>query len=192
MVGTTIEAAARKGESGFGYQRSVDHRVKTCKPARGTTSPTQRVQIATDKRKHDLSSPLPPTLLPHTQEKETRGEGRGRLPLHSDAQGFFLSVEKYIGFRFALPHDLKPRIASVIKPQEICIRSDTHTHTHMRLLEGEKKRHGSVIRFERSTAVERAEGEVVYSDFNFSKLERVAQLSVAPPEHNTKRLIARL
>lgn len=92
-------------------------------------------------------------------------------------------MEKYIGFRFALPHDLKPHIAGVIKPQEICIRSDT------RLLEGEKKRHGL---FDSSGAVERADGEVVYSDFNFSKLERVAQLSVAPPEHNTKRLIARL
>lgn len=79
MVGTTIEAAARKGESGFGYQRSVDHRVKTCKPARGTTSPTQRVQIATDKRKHDLS----PSLAA-TQEKETRGElVRRRLRLYT-------------------------------------------------------------------------------------------------------------
>lgn len=118
------------------------------------------------------------------RKEEGVGRKEGACAFRLRCRGFLLIGGEIYWVPVRVTRDLKPHIVGVIKPQEICIRSDRYSLSLSSC--GEKRRR--VTRFERNTAVQHAEEEkeeeedVVYSDFNFSKLERasmVAQLNIA-------------
>lgn len=97
------------------------------------------MQIATDKRKHDLSPSLSLSAAAlKTGEGNSWKEGRkgweegdagkeGACAFRLRCTGFLLIGGEIYWVPVRVTHDLKPHIVGVIKPQEICIRSERYT-----------------------------------------------------------------